>query len=39
MTKTFKVLDTTGAVLRQFKSWKEANNFCISRGRMDWTIK
>lgn len=37
--RKYKVFDTTGAFLRQYNSWREAYTFCISRGRLDWTIK
>lgn len=40
MSKTaYKVYDSTGAWLRTFDTYKEAQTFRISRGRYDWTIK
>jgi hypothetical protein len=40
MGKTFyRVYDSTGAWLRTFSTYKEAQTFCISRGRFDWPIK
>lgn len=39
MDKTvYKVYDSTGAWLRTFNTYKEAQTFRISRGRHDWPI-
>lgn len=34
----YQVKDTTGEVLRTFKTYQEAWSFCYVRGRMDWDI-
>lgn len=39
MSKKYRIYDTTGAWLRSFDSWKAAYTFCISMGRLDWTIR
>lgn len=35
----YQVLDTTGAVLREFKTWKAAETFRCITGRHDWEIR
>lgn len=35
----FGVFDSTGALLRCFNTWKQAETFKISRNRMDWQIR
>lgn len=40
MNKTvYKVYDTTGAWLRTFSTYKEAQTYRISMGRYDWQIR
>lgn len=38
MGKYYFVYDRTGVMLRKFKTYKEAMEYKITMGRMDWTI-
>lgn len=35
----YGVFDSVGTLLRYFNTWKQAETFKISRGRMDWQTK
>ena len=35
----YGVFDSTGMLLRYFNTWKQAETFKISNGRMDWQTK
>lgn len=35
----YRVIDRTDNILREFKTLKEAETFCISRNRYDWKIR
>lgn len=39
INKKYRIYDRTGAWVTSFNTWKEAHAFCVSRGRLDWTIK
>lgn len=35
----YQVVDITGAVLRTYPTWKQAETFRCITGRHDWTIR
>ena len=37
--KMYQVVDTTGAVLRTYPTWKQAETYRCITGRHDWTIR
>lgn len=35
----YQVIDSTGAILRVFKTWAQAETYRCITGRHDWTIR